>query len=202
MKTITRRVKFLSVVYYKYISYGSFNTTRHLRTALCTALKYTTQTNHPTAALKRWALARALCCLKCALLCSACFPLSLRAEAWLIPLIWQNCTSSLNLANSHTFNSLRNNPNHAVYSSTPARCKRYALWWTDQVKPGSLWFVKVLLLFHCSTIWGEGGWYSLNLEKLSSLISVKSAGSRYMCVQSVLSIFPTECSLFVAFILL
>jgi len=29
MKTITRRVKYLNVVYYKYISYGSFNTARH-----------------------------------------------------------------------------------------------------------------------------------------------------------------------------
>jgi hypothetical protein len=116
LKSITRRVKFLNVVYYKFISYGSFNRTRHLRTGLCTALKYT-QTNHPTAALKRWALTRTLCCLKCALLCSACFPLSLRAKAWLIPLIWQNCTSSLNLANSHTFNSLRNNPSHAVCSA-------------------------------------------------------------------------------------
>jgi len=202
MKNISRLVKFLNVVYHKYISYGSFNTTRHLRTGLCTALKYT-QTNHPTAALKRWALARTSCCLKCALLCSACFPLSLRAEAWLIPLIWQNCTSSLNLAISHTFDSLRNNPSHAVYSSTPARSKRYALWWTDQVKPGSLWFVKVLLLFHCSTIWGGGlGWYSLNLEKLPSLNSVKSTSCCYRCVQSVLNIFPTECSLFVAFILL
>ena len=208
MRTIIRRVRFLNVVYYNNISFGSFKTTRHLPSGLCTALKYTL-TNHPTAALERLALAELyVCCLKCVLLCSACLPLSLRARAWLIPLIRQNCTSSLNLTNSHTFNRLRNTPSHEVCSSTPLRSKRYALWWTDQVKPGSLCFVKVLLLFHCSTIWGggRGEWYSLNLNKPSGPNYFKIRWLllhvRPKCTIRSLSILPTEYSLIVAFILL
>jgi hypothetical protein len=64
MNTIITRAKFQDVVCYNYVSNGtlwsnkfrltesnSFKTTWHLRTGLCTALKYTL-TNHPSVALR------------------------------------------------------------------------------------------------------------------------------------------------------